>query len=73
MHTVVADPITGHLFDLNIKYEPGCQEWQYQLKSYYKFLNLPLTGCKDNCFNGILKYDICPATAVECAAPPSGD
>ncbi len=66
LHTVIEDPETGMLFDLNIKYEAGCQKWQYHLSTLYKFLNLPVTGCADSCFNGIVKYDICPETAVDC-------
>jgi hypothetical protein len=69
MHTTLQDPVSGMLFDLNIVYEPKCKKWQYHLKTYYKFFNLPLTGCKDSCFNGIVKYDVCPETAPACATP----
>jgi len=65
-HTVVQDPATGMLFDLNIVYEPKCQKWQYHMKTYYKGYNLPLAGCKDSCFNGIIKYDVCPDVAPIC-------
>lgn len=65
-HTVVEDPATNMLFDLNIVYEPKCKKWQYHLKTYYKGFNLPLTGCKDSCFNGIIKYDVCPDVAPTC-------
>lgn len=65
-HTVVQDPASGMLFDLNIVYEPKCQKWQYHLKTYYKGYNLPLAGCKDSCFNGIIKYDVCPDVAPTC-------
>lgn len=69
LHTVVQDPVSGMLFDLNIIYEPKCQKWQYHLKTFYKFFNLPTTGCKDSCFNGIVKYDVCPGTVPACATP----
>lgn len=65
-HTVIEDPATGMLFDLNLIYEPKCKAWEYQVKCYYKFLNLPLVGCKDANFNGIVKYDVCPDTSVVC-------
>lgn len=65
-HTVVQDPASGMLFDLNIVYEPKCQKWQYHLKTYYKGYNLPLAGCKDDCFTGIIKYDVCPDVAPTC-------
>lgn len=66
LHTQIADPRTGMLFDLDVIYEPKCQEWMYAMRTYYKFINLPLTGCKDTCFNGIVAYDVCPATPAPC-------
>ena len=72
MHTVVQDPATGMLFDLNVVYEPKCKKWQYHLKTFYKFFNLPLVGCKESCFNGIVKYDVCPENAPTCVAPVGG-
>ena len=68
--TTIEDPATGMLFDLNIVFEPKCKKFQYQLKAYYKTLILPVTGCVESGFSGIIKYDICPATAVECAVVP---
>ena len=65
-HTVVQDPAGTMLFDLDIVYEPKCKKWQYKLKTYYKGYNLPLAGCKDSCFNGIIKYDVCPDVAPTC-------
>jgi hypothetical protein len=66
LHTVVEDPATGHLFDLDLVYEPKCQKWQYRLGSYYKTLLLPVQGCNDSCFNGVVKYDVCPEATVTC-------
>jgi len=66
-HTVVEDPKTGMLFDLNMIYSPKCKDWEYQIKCYYKFLYLSLVGCKDTNFNGIVKYDVCPDSAIACA------
>lgn len=69
--TTIEDPSTGMLFDLNIVFEPKCKKFQYQLKAYYKHLILPVTGCVGTeDFSGIVKYDVCPATAVECAPAP---
>ena len=65
-HTVVQDPAGTMLFDLDIVYEPKCKKWQYKLKTYYKGYNLPLAGCKDDCFTGIIKYDVCPDVAPTC-------
>jgi len=65
-HTVVEDPATGMLFDLNIIYDAGCRKWKWHLKTYYKGYNLPLAGCKDDCFTGIIKYDVCPDVAPTC-------
>ena len=68
LFTTIEDPATGMLFDLNIVFEPKCKKFQYQVKTYYKHLILDLTGCKDSGFTGIYKYDVCPATAVECGS-----
>jgi len=65
-YTVVEDPATGMLFDLDIKFDTTCKEWQYHMSCHYKGFNLPLTGCKDSCFNGIIKYDVCPDVAPTC-------
>lgn len=68
VHTTIEDPKTGMLFDLDIVYEPKCKKFQYKLQTLYKALLLPVQGCKDSGFTGIIKNDICPATAVECAS-----
>lgn len=65
MHTVITDPATGLLFDLDIIYDPACKGLTYHMKSYYKSLILPLQGCVDG-FSGIMKYDICPEGTVTC-------
>lgn len=67
MHTVVQDPVSGMLFDLDVIYNPSCKKFQYRLKTFYKFLNLRLTGCADSCFNGIVKYDVCSNPEPSCA------
>lgn len=68
LFTTIEDPATGMLFDLDIVFEPKCKKFQYHVKTYYKHLILDLTGCKDSGFTGIYKYDVCPATAVECGS-----
>lgn len=66
MHTVIQDPESGLLYDLNLIYEPKCKDVLYSLKSYYRLVVLPLQGCKDSNFTGIIKYDICPTGSVSC-------
>lgn len=66
MHTVLTDPATGMLFDFDIVYDPSCKKFQWKIQSYYKIFLLTPTGCKDSCFNGIIKYDICPWEAPAC-------
>lgn len=68
LFTTIEDPATGMLFDLNVVFEPKCKKFQYQLKTYYKHLILPATGCIGEDFTGIHKYDVCPAEAVVCAS-----
>ena len=71
MHTVLTDPSSGMLFDFDIIYDAACKSFKWKLDSYYKVVVLDLQGCKDSCFNGIIKYDICPATPVDCLVPVS--
>lgn len=72
MHTVLTDPGSGMLFDFNVVYEPKCKGFIWELRTYYKVVILALNGCKENCFNGIIKYDICPAPEVDCIVNPGG-
>jgi len=66
MHTVIENPANGLLFDLNMVYDPKCQGVIYNLQSHYKIVILPLQGCKDAEFTGIIKYDICPEETISC-------
>lgn len=66
MHTVLTDPATGMLFDLDIVYDSKCKKFSWKIQSYYKIFLLTPTGCKDSCFNGIIKYDVCPWTTPAC-------
>lgn len=68
LFTTIEDPATGMLFDLNIVFEPKCKKFQYQVKTYYKHLILPATGCASGTFTGIHKYDVCPAEEVVCGS-----
>lgn len=70
LHTVLQDPASGMLFDFNMVYEPKCKVFEWEIRTYYKTKIIDLTGCKDSCFNGIIKYDICPIAAVDCIVNP---
>jgi hypothetical protein len=69
MYTVLQDPSSGMLFDFNVVFNEKCKYFEWEVRSYYKTKILDLTGCKDSCFNGIIKYDICPVTPVDCLTP----
>lgn len=66
MHTVLQDPATGMLFDFDLVYDPKCKKFSWKIMTYFKWLILSLTGCKDSTFNGIIKYDICPWADPAC-------
>jgi len=66
MHTTLVDPATGMVFDFDIVYDPKCKKFQWKVMCYYKTIVLPLIGCKDAAFNGIVKYDVCPLTDPSC-------
>lgn len=66
MHTTLTDPATGMVFDFDIVYDPKCKKFQWKVMCYYKAIVLPLIGCKDAAFNGIVKYDVCAVTDPTC-------
>lgn len=68
IYTVLQDPSTGILFDFSLIFEPKCQKFQWRVSLLYKLVTLDLIGCKDNCFNGIVMYDVCAELPVECIA-----
>lgn len=70
MHTVLQDPASGMLFDFNLVYEPKCKAFEWEIRTYYKTKIIDLTGCKDSCFNGLIKYDVCPLPATDCIVNP---
>lgn len=57
----IVHPRTGWEFDLNTTID-NCGKFTMYLNTYYKFVLLPIKGCKDACFNGAVKYDVCPIT-----------
>ena len=61
-------PSKNWMFDFEIKFrDTDCAPTIYwRLKTYYKAVVLPVLGCKDDCFTGIIKYDVCPVPAVAC-------
>jgi hypothetical protein len=69
MFTTIADPATGMVFDYDIVFDPKCKKFQWRVGCYYKVVMLPLIGCKDSNFNGIVKYDVCPLSDVFCNNP----
>lgn len=70
MHTVLTDPASGMMFDFDIIYDAACKSFKWKLDTYYKVVILDLMGCKESCFNGIIKYDICPTIPVNCLEAP---
>lgn len=71
MFTVLQDPSSGMLFDFNIVFNEKCKYFEWEVRSYYKTKILDLMGCKDSCFNGIIKYDVCSTAPVDCTLPVS--
>lgn len=69
LHTMLTDPITGMVFDFDIVYDPKCKRFLWKVMCYYKVVTLPLVGCKDALFNGIVKYEVCPVSDAYCNNP----
>lgn len=68
-HSMLVDPATGMVFDFDIVYDPKCKKFLWKVSSYYKVIVLPLVGCKDSTFNGIVSYNVCPVSDVFCNNP----
>lgn len=66
VHTVIQDPSSGLLFDFDLIWDARCKKFMWKVVSYFKTKILDLTGCKDSCFTGIIKYDVCPWAAGTC-------
>lgn len=72
LFTSLVDPGTGMVMDFDLVFDPKCKKFQWRVKCYYKVVTLPLVGCKDSDFTGIVLYDACPlSSTVDCATPAS--
>jgi|GEM_PF-1698170 hypothetical protein len=66
---VLADPLTGLLWDLNINYDKCNYRWTFQWKLEWDIFFLPSTVCNIPGVNGIYHFTTCAPVAYEC---PSG-
>lgn len=70
-HGVIQDPISGWMFDLDAIYVECDKLWTINISTKFDTLVLPLLGCNDACFNGLLKYQLCELGSLTCATPVS--
>ncbi len=66
---VMADPLTGLLWDLNINYDKCNHRWTFQWKLEWDVFFLPQTVCNEPGVNGIFHFTTCAPLQFEC---PSG-
>lgn len=70
----ILDPVTGLIWDLNIRYEDCEPEgWTFQLRLKWDIFFLPDYVCNVDCLNGIFHFTTCLPTPVECSdvTPPA--
>lgn len=71
---VMADPLTGLLWDLNINYDKCNHRWTFQWKLEWDVFFLPQTVCSEPGVNGIFHFTTCAPVQYTCPAgtPISG-
>lgn len=67
---VMADPLTGLLWDLNVNYDKCNYRWTFQWKLEWDIFVMPPTVCGISGMNGIFHFTTCPAVQYTC--PTSG-
>lgn len=70
-HGVIQDPVNGWMYDLNVVYDVCTKTWNMTLATRFDTVQLPLLGCNDACFNGILRYNLCPIEPLVCETTPT--
>lgn len=64
------DPVTGLIWDLDIKYEDCANEhWTFQLRLVWDIFFLPDYACNLPCVTGIFHFTTCLPQAVDCGTP----
>lgn len=63
------DPVTGFLWDLDVKFVDCPGQWRFQLRLYWDMFVVPDIACNTQGVNGIMKYRTCPEVVTTC---PSG-
>lgn len=65
---VMADPLTGLLWDLNVNYDKCTYSWTFQWKLEWDIFFLPPTVCNIPDVNGIFHFTTCAPVEYECPA-----
>lgn len=68
-HGVIEDPVTGWMFDLDAIYDACDKLWKINISTKYDTILLPLQSCYDDCFTGVVKYDLCEIQPDVCETP----
>ncbi|WP_276135017.1 hypothetical protein [Polluticoccus soli] len=70
LHGVMADPVTGLLWDLNISYEKCSFTWMFQWRLEWDIFFMPPAVCNVTGVNGVFHYTTC--APVEYTCPTGG-
>jgi len=63
---VMADPLTGLLWDLNVNYDKCNYRWTFQWKLEWDIFVMPPAVCDIPGVNGIFHFTTCPAVQYTC-------
>jgi len=66
IHGVLADPVTGLLWDLNVSYDKCTYRWTFQWKLEWDIFFMPPSVCDAPGSNGIYHFTTCAPLEVEC-------
>jgi hypothetical protein len=66
IHGVLADPLTGLLWDLNVKYDDCNYRWTFQWKLEWDIFFMPPNVCNAPGVNGVFHFTTCAPVAYEC-------
>ena len=65
---VMADPVTGLLWDLNVNYDKCNYRWTFQWKLEWDIFFMPPSVCNISGVNSVFHFTTCAPTQFECPA-----
>lgn len=73
MHGSIVDPLTGLVWDLDLRYDECSKRWTFQYRLNWDIFIMPEAVCNIDCVNGIFHFTTCLAPEPDCGqiTPPT--